>query len=135
MIIKIVRVTDFHDILLDEKSCKTLEDVLIYDISYKTSIGANPLRISFDEIDGFIKIYYGIRYLALFASERYNAIYNRVRYLISEKSSITDSINHNFVRIRIDSYNALPTEKILTFHNVIILIKSVVNKYKKWLIL
>ena len=44
------------------------------------------------------------------------------------KSGITDSINHNFGKIRIDSYNSLPIEKILTFHNVIILIKSVVNK-------
>ena len=32
--------------------------------------------------------------------------------------------------IRIDSYNSLPIEKILNFYNVIILIKSVVNKNK-----
>ena len=32
------------------------------------------------------------------------------------KSDITDSINHNFARIRIDSYNSLLTETILTFH-------------------
>ena len=41
---------------------------------------------------------------------------------------ITDSINHNFEEIRIDSYNSLPIEEILTFHNVVILIKSAVNK-------
>ena len=44
------------------------------------------------------------------------------------KKMVTDSINHNFARIRIDSYNSLPIEKILTFHNAITLIKSVVNK-------
>ena len=49
--------------------------------------------------------------------------------LISGKSGDTDSINHNFGKIRIDSYNSLSIEKILTFH-VIILIKSVVNKNK-----
>ena len=91
-------------------------------------MGAIPLRIWFEKIDGFIKIYDEIRYLVLFPSERYNAIYNRIKYLITEKSRITDSVNHNFARIRIDPYNSLPTEKILTFHNVIILIKSVVNK-------
>ena len=42
----------------------------------------------------------------------------------------TNSINHNFGKIRIDSYNALPIEKRLTFHNVVILIKSVVKKNK-----
>ena len=45
-----------------------------------------------------------------------------------KKSGSKDSINYNFARIRIDSCNSLPTEKILTFRNVIILIKSVVNK-------
>ena len=47
-----------------------------------------------------------------------------------KKIGVTFSINHNFARIRIDSYNSLPIEKILTFHNVIILIKSVVSKNK-----
>ena len=50
--------------------------------------------------------------------------------LISEKSSIRDSINHNSARIRIDSYDSLPIEKVLTFHNMIKLIRSVVNRYK-----
>ena len=54
----------------------------------------------------------------------------RVKYLISEKSDITDSINNNFGKIRMDSCNSLPIEKISTFHNVIRLIKSVVNKNK-----
>ena len=36
-------------------------------------MGAKPLRIWFKKIDGFIKIYDGIRYLILFALERYNA--------------------------------------------------------------
>ena len=30
---------------------------------------------------------------------------------MSKKSAITDSINHNFARIRIDSYDVLPVEK------------------------
>ena len=47
----------------------------------------------------------------------YDEICDRIRYLISEKSGITDSMNHNFARIRIDSYNSTPIEKILTFHN------------------
>ena len=99
---------DFDNILLDKKSYKTYKDILIYDISYKTFMGAKPLRIRFYEIDGFIKIYDGIRYLVLFGPGWYDAIYNKIRYLISEKSGITDSINHNFARIRIDSNNSLP---------------------------
>ena len=90
-------------------------------------MGAKPLRIRFHKINGFIKIYVGIRYLVLHDYKRYSTIFDRIRYLISEKSGITNSINCNFGRIRIDSHDSLPIEKTLTFHNVIILIKSVVN--------
>ena len=103
---------------------------MIYDISYKTSTGAKSLRIRSDKIDGFIKIHDKIRYLILFDYNNCGKICDRIQYLISGKSGITDSINNNFGRIRIDSYNSLTIKKILTFHNVIILIKPVVNKNK-----
>ena len=38
-----------------------------------------------------------------------------IKYLTSEKSGIAESINHNFARIRIDSDNSLPIEKIFDF--------------------
>ena len=56
----------------------------------------------------------------------FDKICDRIKYFISEKSGTTDSINHNFRKIRIYSYIFLPIEKILTFH-VITLIKLVAN--------
>ena len=67
---------DFSDILLNKK---LYENIFIYDISHKTFMGPKPLRIRFDEIDGFIKIYDGNRYLVLFGPERYVASYNRIK--------------------------------------------------------
>ena len=69
-------------------------------------------------------------FITLFDCGWFDEICDRIKYILSEKSGITDSVNHSFGRIRIDSYNSLPIEKILTFHNAIILIKSVVNKNK-----
>ena len=78
---------NFSDILLDEKlSNEKYENVLIYDISSKTSIGTKPLRIRFDKIDGFIKIFDKIRYLALFDCSYCDKICDKIKYLISEKS-------------------------------------------------
>ena len=113
---------------MDEKSHG---NILIYNISYKTLIGPKSLRIRFDKIDGFLRIYDGTRYLILFGSEKYDAIYNRFRYLISLKSIITYVFfSHYYAKIKVDSYDSLPIEKILTLRNVIILIKSVLNKDK-----
>ena len=56
--------------ILDQKSYK---NILIYNISYKTLIGAKSLRIRFDKVNGYIRIYDGNRYLVLFGLEKYNA--------------------------------------------------------------
>ena len=55
-----------------------------------------------------------------------------VLIIILQKSElgITDSINNNFAKIWTDSNDSLPTEKILTFHNFVIVIKSVINGNK-----
>ena len=39
------------------------------------------------------------RYLALFGSEKYDYIYNKIRYLINVKSVITYVIYHNYANI------------------------------------
>ena len=54
------------------------------------------------------------------------------KVLVIMKKGFKNSIDHNFARITIDSYSSLPIEKILTFHNVIILIKSTVNNNENY---
>ena len=93
-------------------------------------LDAKPLWIIFDKIDGFIRVYDGTRFLVLFGSEKYDFIYNRIRYLKGVKSVITYVDSHNYSRIKLDSYDSLPQEKTMTFYKVIILIKAVFNKNK-----
>ena len=44
----------FSDILLDEE---LYENISVYDVSYKTLTVPKPLRITFDKIDGFIRVH------------------------------------------------------------------------------
>ena len=116
----IMKVKDINvdRIFLDKKS---YGNILAYNILYKTFMDPKSLCIRFDNVDGIIKIYGGIRYLELSNSHNevyygidsriYNAIFDRINYLICKKLIINDSINHNPTRIRIDSYNSLPIEK------------------------
>ena len=71
-----------------------------------------------------------MRHLVLLDLGLFDNICDKVKYLISDKSGITDSIDHSFGEIKVASYNSLPTEKILTCHNAVICIKSVVDKNK-----
>ena len=81
-------------------------------------------------MDGFIRVYEGTRYLVLFVTEKYDSIYDRIRYLISVRSGIACIIFHNYARIKVESYDSLPLEKAMTLCNVIILVKSVWKKDK-----
>ena len=103
--------SDLDNIAID----KSHENILIYNISYKTLTGSKSLRIRFDKIDGIKRSYDGTR-LTLFGTKEYDAIYNRIRYY--------------FAKIKADSYESLLIEKTLFLHNVIILINSVLNKDK-----
>ena len=38
---------------------KNHENILVYDISYKTLIGAKPVYIMFDKVDRFIRVHDG----------------------------------------------------------------------------
>ena len=67
---------DTDNILINEKS---LENILIYKISYKTLIDLKPLRIRFNKIDRFIRTYDAIRYLTFFGPQKYDVIYDRIR--------------------------------------------------------
>ena len=95
---------------------------------HKTLIGLEPLRIIFHKVDGFNKFYVETRYLPLFGSQKYDAIYNKIRYLMSLKLGILYVFSLNHPRIKIDSHNVFPRE-VFPLH-VFILIKSVLNKNK-----
>ena len=91
-------------------------------------IGAKPLRIRFDKVNGFDRVYDGTKYLILLGLKKYDAIYKRIRYPIELKCVITYICSSDFGKIKIDSVVDLPLEKTLTLRYVIIHIRSVFNK-------
>ena len=119
---------DLDNILIDEKS---YENILVYIISYKSLIHSKLLRVRFDKIAWFVRVYDRNKYLVLFGIEKHNSIYGRIRYLISVNGGISYIISHisqiifHYATIKVDSYDSLPLEKKITLRNVIVLIKSV----------
>ena len=78
---------NFDNILLVEKPYENI--FLIYNVSYESLTGAKPLDIIFDKVHGFIRDCDGTKFLVLFVPEKYNAIYDRIRYPTGLKSDIT----------------------------------------------
>ena len=51
-----------------------MKNIMIYGVSYKTLTDPKPLCVSFDQIDGFVRIHDGVRYVTLFGLDKYEAI-------------------------------------------------------------
>ena len=83
---------------------------IIWKYFVQALIGAKLLRISFDRVNGFIRVYDRNRYLLLFGPKKFDTIYNKFRYLITQKSNISCIIYHNYA-------------KTLTLQGVIIVVK------------
>ena len=82
---------DLDNILIYKKS---YENILVYSISYKSLIHSKLLRVRFDKIARFIRVYDRNRYLVLFRIEEHDSIYGRIRYLISVNSGVAYIITH-----------------------------------------
>ena len=80
----------------------------------------------FDKIDQFIRSLDGkIRHLVLFVYGLLDKICYKIKYIISKKSSISNSIHYNFGKIRSILYKL---KKKITFYNIVIFIKLIDNK-------
>ena len=77
-----------------------------------------------------IKTHNKIRYLILFDYSYCDKICDRIKYHLSEKVALQIVLITILEKSELIHIIALPIEKILTFHNVIVVIKSVINRNK-----
>ena len=78
------------------------------------------MLIRFDKADGIIRIYNGTIHLTLLDTKKYDAISDRIRYLIrylKSKKQYHIYFLSLFAKIKVDSYDSFPVEEILTLHN------------------
>ena len=76
-----------NNILLDENS---YENILVCNILDKKFMNARPLRITFDKVNGLIKIHSGIRYLEL-SDSCYKQIFHA--FLFNMRNYLPEVIN------------------------------------------
>ena len=58
---------------------KNYTNILVYNISYKTLMDAQPMHIRFNKMNGFTSEYVRTRYLVLFGGKKCDSMYNRIR--------------------------------------------------------
>ena len=95
----------------------------MYDVLYKTMIGAKPLDIMSDKVNGFITDYDEVKYLILFVLGKYDAFFDRIIYKNKTKKSVFFLIIMSKLTLIMIFF-----QKKMTKQNVAIRIKSAFNK-------
>ena len=77
-------------------------------------IGEKLLNVRSNKMDGFISICDEMKCLIFLGPENYDAIYHRIKYLVSLESDIRCIFSHYYGKIKADSYESLPIKKRFT---------------------
>ena len=126
---------DAKNLKLDKKK---VMDINIYYIGYVTKKldynidSVNPLYLFISELDGFIDEKNGNKYLNISLKHsindvliKYAEVWSGIKYQIKKINN--DSVSRydkDYMKIKIDSDDNLPLNKLLKFHAVIIIIRS-----------
>ena len=141
----LINLKDFDPCLL-KLDKKSVMDIVIYYIAYATKKpeynidSVNPLYLFTSELDGFIDEKNGNKYLSISLKDSNNDVLVKYAKVWSGIKSQIKKINNNLVveydkdymKIKIDSDDNLPLNKVLKFDAVIIIIRSVFERDGKY---
>ena len=110
------------------------------DIDFYTSIfSVNPLYLIINETIGYIEEDNGNKYLISAPIDenkevlrKYTELWNKIKNLIETINDKLGEYEKGFMKIKFDSDDDLPLSKILKFHNLTIVVRSIFQEYNKY---
>ena len=118
---------DPNQIEIDQKSYKT---IVIYYVGYITTKhlsyvkinSVNPLYFIIDKLDGYIEESNGNKYLTLVSPDKnedtlkkYTELWDKIKDLIRSVTNTSGDYDEEYMKIKFNSDNNLPLNKILKF--------------------
>ena len=133
---------DSNLIKIDEKSYKNIDIYYIGYIPMNDHLNihsVNPLYLIINEVDGYIEESNGNEYL-IFASTdknkevltKYTELWNKIKNLIKIIDDKPDKYGKDLKKIKFDSDDNLPSNKLVKLHNLTIIVRSVFQKNSKY---
>ena len=143
-----INIKDFEPsrIKIDKKSCKNIGIYYIGHITIKSIIdyeninSVNPLYLIIGDVDGYVEENNGNKYLT-FAStnknkkvlEKYTKLWNEIKYHIQTiNADKSGEYEKDYMRIRFNSDDDLPLNKILKLRMLTIIVRSVFEEDGKY---
>ena len=109
------------------------------DSDYVKINSVNPLYLIIGEVDGFIAEKNGNKYLTLVSTDKnkevlikYIELWDKIKNLIGCNSIKAGEYEKDFMKIKFNSDDNLPLNKILKIHNMTIVIRSAFQEDNKY---
>ena len=107
---------------------------------YENINSLNPLYLIIGEVDGYIEEGNGNKYLTFASTDKsqevfttYTELWDEVKYQIKIINGVEPGeYDKDFMKIRFESNDDLPSNKMLKPHNVTVIIISVFEEYGKY---
>ena len=132
-----IKYFDPNKIKLDEK---TYENIFIYYIRYVTVKNSkyvkhnsvNPFHLIISKLNKYLDEINKNKYLTLVPTneskkiiKKYEELWSKIRYLVRSITKNSDDYDEKYMKIKFDSDNELPLNKMIEVHNIIFVVRAV----------
>ena len=136
---------DLNNIRIDKKA--SYKNILIYYIGYVTIKDLkyikinrlNPLYLIFNEVNGYFQKTNGNKYLTLVLIneskekiKKYKELWIKIRDLIRSITKNLDDYDKNYVKIKFNSDDELPLNKMIEIPSIMIVVRTVFHENNKY---
>ena len=119
---------DLNQIKTDQKSYNNL--------SYVRISSVDPLYLIIDKVDRYIEENNENKYLTLVSTDKskgtlkkYTELWDKIKDLIRSITKTPGNYSEKYMKIKFNSDNILPLNKILKIRNLTVVVKSIIHKF------
>ena len=113
--------------------------ITIRNLSYIKNYSVNPLYLIIDRVDGCIEENNGNKYLRIVSNDKnkdtlkkYAELWDKTKDLIRSVTNNSGDYDEKYMKMKFNSDDNLPWNKILKLHNLTIVVTSVFQKDKEY---
>ena len=135
--------SQIKEVNIKNRTCYFFDDMIniktIKNLSYINFNSVNHVYFIIDKLDGYIEENNGNKYLTLVSTDKnketlkkYTKLWDKIKDLINTVTNTSGDYDEKYMKIKFNSGNNLPLNKVLKLHNLTMVDRYVFQEDKKY---